>query len=84
MATLYKTDGTSQQVAPANGTDFKLEELYQLVGNPIDIVRLNNKQLLVVHDEGLVLGLPINPEACRMTGQYIVGDVVRCADTEVK
>ena len=84
MATLYKTDGTSEQVTPANGQDFRLEELQGYVGGLIDIVRLEDGDLLVVNDEGLIHGLPLNEQASWIAGSVLTGDVVRCADTEVK
>ena len=84
MATLYRTDGTDEPVSPANGTDFKLDELYQLVGDPVDIVRLPDGNLLVVHDEGLILGLPLNEQASALAGGVIVGDAVRCSSREVR
>lgn len=85
MARLYKADGQNHTVTPRNGTDFQLDELYELVGNPIDIVRLRPGNLLmVVHDEGLILGLPRNERASALYGETIAGDVLLCSKGEVR
>lgn len=84
MATLYRTDGTGETVTPASGEEFTLAELQGHVGGYIDIVRLENGELLVVNDEGLIHGLPLNEQASRIVGGVLAGDVVRCSDTEVK
>lgn len=40
MATVYETDGSTREVAPKNGKDFKLDELNEIVHGYIEIVRL--------------------------------------------
>jgi hypothetical protein len=39
-ATVYETDGSTREVEPKNGTDFKLEELNAIVHGFIEIIRL--------------------------------------------
>ena len=54
MATLIKIDGTQREVSPKNGTDFQLEELYNLLScHYVDIVRLATPgQIMIIDEEG--------------------------------
>lgn len=91
MATLIRTNGTTKQIEPKNGTDFKLEELQKYVGGYIDIIRLNNGEILVVNDEGKYTEDP-NEAATKIAlyhaaifdWDYISGDVVHCKDEQVQ
>ena len=38
MATIYYADGRSEERQPANGHDFELKELQQIVGGYIEIL----------------------------------------------
>lgn len=52
MARLYKTDGTSCQITPENGTDFKLEELYRLLNcRTVELVRIPQAGKIAIIDE---------------------------------
>lgn len=91
MATLYKTDGTKVEVSPANGKDFKYDELKNFVGGYIEIVNLGKKKVMVVNEEGKLIGLPANNEATRimaemlpMSRDYIVGNALVCKTSEIK
>ena len=74
MATIYRPDGTSQQVQPANGRSFQLDELQRIVGEGteygrgyIEIVPCKDKKhILVLNEEGKLLGLPINARASEL------------------
>lgn len=57
---LYTTDGERIKVTPSNGTDFSLEELQGFVGGYIEIIRLGDNRLVIVNEEGKLLGLPMN------------------------
>lgn len=72
------------KVEPKNGSDFQLEELQKFVGGYIEIVRLNDSELLVVDEEGLLKHRPLNVTASRDAGFMVVGDVLRCLDNQVK
>lgn len=64
-ASLYKTDGTIEEVSPKNGKSFTLDELYTFVGSPIDIRYLPSGKQLVVNDEGALTPLEPNEKAFR-------------------
>lgn len=76
MASLLKTDGTETLVTPANGKKFTLEEMQKYVGGYIEIVRGPNSSKLIVNEEGLLQGLPLNRLASLAANRYIVGDVL--------
>lgn len=79
-------------VTPKNGRDFQLDELKRFVGGFIEIVRINDKQIMVVNEEGKLNGLPYNSlatEALILAYQgrvddYIVGDVLLCDNDMVR
>lgn len=83
-ATLYRTDGTSEQVLPTNGNHFTLEALQEYVGGDmIELLRsADGGTIMVVNEEGLLRKLPPNEKATnwamREGASYsvIVGNVV--------
>lgn len=77
---------TVEQVEPANGTDFSLEELQGFVGGLIDIVTLPDGFIMVVNDEYLMNGDPYNPLASAMVGEggHVLGGVLVCPSEMVK
>ena len=83
MAQLIRSNGELIEVTPKNGTDFKWEELKDMIGGYIEIVRLRNGNMLVVDEEGKVKKRPVNIVASQLAGQAIVGDVVFCAIDQV-
>lgn len=80
MATLLHTDGTATELAPRNGQRFTLAELQEVVGGYIEIVlrgrAIPRGSCLVVNEEGMLDGLPVNERASEMAGQTIVGNVL--------
>ena len=79
-----------QDVYPKNGSDFELEELKEFVGGYIEIVQLNDKQLIVVNEEGKLKNLPHNPiatEAFYLAKGWhdtIVGNALICDVKQIK
>ena len=63
MATIFHTDGTREKVSPANGSDFRLEEMQRMVGGIIEIVYFEDNTVMVINEEGKLLGLPLNMDA---------------------
>lgn len=86
---LYTTDGGRRIVTPSNGTDFSLEELQGFVGGYIEIIGLGNNRLVIVNEEGKILGLPKNifvTKIIQSAGRQdiIVGNVLICDADKVK
>jgi predicted metallopeptidase len=93
MAILYTTDGRSRAVAPKNGTDFQLHELYELLGvRMIEVIgsrllRASAKDsILVIDEEGKLKGSPTNAAATRLItfDDVIVGNALLCKRSEVQ
>lgn len=85
MATIYKTDGKAIEIEPKNGNDFQLEELKSVVGGFIEIVHLRDGRLMVVNEEGRLIGLRYNRMATLLYGHdIIVGDVLVCEKKQIK
>lgn len=91
-AKLYKTDGTIKSIKPVSGKTFTLKELQEYVGGLIDIQDLPKlKKVLILNDEGKIIGLPRNELATEVwkkeypiaefpdnNDELIVGDVIIC------
>lgn len=83
-AHIYYHNGDFQETQPKNGSTFELEEMQDIVGGYIEIIRLNDGRVIVVNEEGLQQGLPVNIEATNIlrrdhsTTQYIVGNAIVC------
>lgn len=84
MAKYLKTEGVVVDVHPKNGNDYALDELQGFVGGLIEIVYLPDGLLMVVNEEGLILGLPFNINASILAGHPIVGNALVCRSDEVK
>ena len=86
MAKWIKTDGEVIEVSPKNEDKvFTLSELKEFVGGYIECIYLTPKQVMVINEEGKLIGLPYNvvaTEAFRMafqpTDDFIVGDALLC------
>jgi hypothetical protein len=75
MATLYKTDGTTEEHTP-DGKKITLAQAQGLVGGYVELVRLGKKGVLLVDEEGLIKQLPINHQASKLAGKLLVGPVL--------
>ena len=88
MAKLYKTNGTIENIEPANGKDFSLEELQEIVGGYIQVVPVFGNKCIVVDEEGRMKDYKHNETASQLVfGQVIgdiVGDMLLCNQTEIK
>jgi hypothetical protein len=79
MATIYRVDGTIEELEGTGpNRTVTLEQCQEAVGGCIDRVPVlgTRDRELVVNDEGLLEGLPLNRTAARLAGQPIVGDVL--------
>jgi hypothetical protein len=85
-----------EEVKPANGKRFALEELQAHIGGLIEMSCLpDGSGTMVFNEEGKLLALPINVEATMLYRQawahvspwaaadVLVGDVLLCGPTEI-
>ena len=83
-AKIVYPDKDSEDYTPKNGKTFALTEMQEIVGGYIEVIRLNDGRLIIVNEEGLLQGLPVNIEATNIlrrdhsTTQYIVGNAIVC------
>jgi len=66
---------------PLDNRKYKLDELQEIVGGYIQIVSASDGRIIVLNEEGKLIGLPINPIATQLffPGQdVIVGNVLIC------
>lgn len=78
-------DGNIYEISPDNGNEFRLEEVQKRVEGYIEIVYLNDKQIMIVNEDGK-FNKKHNPFATAIAdqhhalwqGDYICGNVVIC------
>lgn len=66
----------AEEVKPADGKKFKLEELQKLVGGFIEAVP-HSRPIAYCNEEGRLNHLPVNSCASRRFSQELVGDVIQ-------
>jgi hypothetical protein len=76
-------------VEPKNKTDFKCDELQEIVEGYFEVLRLSKSQIMIVNEEGKILQKPYNHLAtltAYMAGikDIIVGNVLVCDIDKVK
>ena len=80
MATLYRTDGTTEVLPPPNGVHWNLTELQTLVGGYIEVVRTTDLRFMILDEEGKLKHKELNIAATRLyqhgRKDPIVGDAV--------
>jgi hypothetical protein len=59
-------------------------EAQRLVGGMVEPVRLPNGDTILVNEEGLLMGLPINTAASLLAGQTLVGPAIYLTKAETK
>jgi hypothetical protein len=86
MATIYRANGTTEEVHPKNNRDFSLEELQEIVGGYFELVRPRRlpTKYMVVNEDGHRLNLSFNKIGSEYYGSAeIVGDILICKLTEI-
>ena len=82
--TVYKADGSKEEHILWNNYKLQMEEMQEIVGGYFEYVSLSDGRLIIVNEEGLRQGLPVNIEATNIlrrdhsTTQYIVGNAIVC------
>tara|TARA_R100001510_G_C7456612_1_gene79040 strand:- start:102 stop:350 length:249 start_codon:yes stop_codon:yes gene_type:complete len=78
MATQIKKDGTRVENCEYRGLKAKQEA----VGGYIEPVYLQDGRIVLVNEEGLLEGLPVNEEAFNETNCMLMGDVLILSQEE--
>lgn len=85
MAILYSVNRTEKEVFPKNGSDFQLDELYEIIGcELVQIISLGLGYILVVDEEGAINGSELNNDVSWALGYPIYGNALQCKESEVK
>ena len=88
QSVIFMASGSIKKVDPANGNDFSLEELNEIVDGYIEILHIGDK-LLVCNEEGKLQNLQYNATATRLINavgikDYIVGNALFCDKDKIK
>ena len=65
-------------ITDLDGKPKSLKELQKIVGGYIEFTKIPNGDTMVVNEEGIPKGLPINPGATLLAKKPIFGDVIVC------
>ena len=94
MALLIKTNGEIKEVKPSNKKDFCLEELQFFVGGYIEQVSIDENNIFICNEEGILHNLSFNELATEKIKKMIgnapnisvqfFGDVLICNNKEIK
>lgn len=77
VATLMRVDRTVETFVPSKGGRFTLEEVQKLVGGYVARVQLPDLgAVLLVDEDGIPKGLPLNPNASDVAGREIYGNAL--------
>jgi len=80
------------KVEPENKTNFNLNELYKLLlCDTIEVIYLNQNEIMIIDENGKLLGKPLNDTATHIyrkniknTRDYIVGHALVCNTKQLK
>ena len=78
MATLIKVNGETETIE-----DISLKSLQTLVGGFIEMYPCLDGKLMIMNEEGRLVGYKYNAKASKLAGVTIVGDVVVLDKVEV-
>ena len=77
-AVLIQANGGIKIAAPKNGRAFTIAEMQKLVGGYVEYLITMSGQVMVVAEEGRLMGLPENEKATLVYGRgdFVVGNVL--------
>lgn len=93
IATLIEQNGNERTIVPANGTDFKLAELYGSIGcEMVEVVNLSDGRIMIIDEEGKFNSeKSTNATATKLflegrihAGDVIVGNVIVCPSSMLR
>ena len=90
MATLMRVGEKPKTIEPKNGSDFQLEEVWDLIGGYVQVISLYADYIMLVDEDGLLKQLPLNSEATAWVERHcdyphmIVGTALVCKSEQFK
>ena len=86
MAKLIRANGEIIEIEPTDRNSFTLKEMNEYVGGWIEVIYLASDKVMVLNEEGKLIGLPTNETATDIYGNYdtIVGDVMIIDRNQIK
>jgi len=84
MATLIKSNGEITTVVGANKRVLTLEQLQESVGGYFEFAPTYGTENVIVCEDGVRRGLPLNNIASKRAGLILAGDVLFCTDSEIE
>lgn len=82
MATIIYSNGKADTITPKQGQTFTLQELQEYVDGYIQLIPLGQGEIMILNEEGKLLGLPDNESATTFWRQLLpnapelVGNVI--------
>jgi hypothetical protein len=78
VGTLIRVDGTVESFIPSKGQKFSLEEVQKLVGGYVERLSIpeSGGSVMLVDEDGISRGLPLNPNASEVAGRRIYGEAL--------
>lgn len=74
-ATLFKDNGEQIEVKPANGRDFKLDELYKMIETDmVQVIGVGRGKIMILDEEGKFKPHRFNTAATAIAAKYILPD----------
>lgn len=73
-----------REIVPQDGIKLTLQQMQEAVGGYIQIIRLKSGKFLLVDEEGLLKGKPVNIQASLLCGLRIVGDALLTNENEIE
>jgi hypothetical protein len=86
MAKIFRSDGTSENLDPLNGSKYiSLKQMQEVVGGYIEEIRVPNSfNYLIVNEDGRMKKLPLNEKASTFAQRPIVGDAILISEIELE
>lgn len=77
-------------IEPKNGADFTLEEVYEYVGSPVQLLDISENEYGLINEEGKIRDMEYNSLATELLdgilfpGDYIVGNMMIVKKSQFK
>jgi hypothetical protein len=73
--TIYRTNGKIENKSFSK-KNVTLKEMQEVVGGYIEFLYLKNNLVMIVNEEGKIIGLPYNPKATQLVQENNIQDII--------